>query len=125
MPPPGPGGPPGFGCLGALCSVLMFCVAAACLRAAVDPCLVGDLAVLVGPVVVLVDPVVADPVVVDLVGPVAFEYELAAAAAAACDLLHNVEFQVQYIHMHDVITSERYWHVAAVLATCNSIFSLF
>lgn len=70
----------------------MFCVAAACLRAAVDPCLVGDLAVLVGPVVVLVDPVV------DLAGPLAFEYEL--AAAAACDLLHNVEFQVQYIYIY-------------------------
>lgn len=77
-----------------------------------DPCLVGDLAVLVVPVVDLVDPVV------DLAGPLAFEYEL--AAAAACDLLHNVEFQVQY-----VITSVRCWHVAAVFATCNSIFSLF
>ncbi|KAL6278728.1 hypothetical protein ACE6H2_022329 [Prunus campanulata] len=83
MPPPGPGGPPGFGCLG----VLISCAAAACWRAAVDPCLVG---VLVGPAVDLVDPVV------DLAGPLAFEYEL---AAAACDLLlHNVEFQVQYIY---------------------------
>lgn len=73
------------------CAVLISCAAAACWRAAVDPCLVGDLVDLVGPVVDLVDPVV------DLAGPLAFEYEL---AAAACDLLlHNVEFQVQYIYI--------------------------
>ncbi|RXI01931.1 hypothetical protein C1H46_043821 [Malus baccata] len=42
--PPGGGGPGGFGCLGDLCSVLISCAAAACLRAAVDQCSAAALA---------------------------------------------------------------------------------